>query len=218
MIIKNENLEPAHERSVRLKPLVSVMTLFLLNGAIFVAVNYLHFRFFTVGVVLYSAVLDAVVAVILSQLIRVVVLHPLLSVSGLESWLVSLSAFLAFALYAVMGPTVVDRSLSLYILEKIDQRGGEIREAAFEDIFKIEYMSQHRLVDIRLTEQEQSGTINIANGCVSLTDRGRSIVKLSSVYRMHFLPRRRLIRGEYTDDLLNPVDVAAERVPHACIE
>jgi hypothetical protein len=59
---------------------------------------------------------------------------------------------------AISVPTVIDRSLSFYILEKLQQRGGGIRYAAFEQVFTQEYLKEHRLVDVRLTEQLESGT------------------------------------------------------------
>ena len=52
--------------------------------------------------------------------------------------------------FAISIPTVIDRSLSIYILEKIDQRGGGIKQEAFERVFTNEYMLEHRLVDVRL--------------------------------------------------------------------
>jgi len=101
-------------------------------------------------------------------------------------------------------PTVIDRSLSFYILEKIDQRGGGIKLGSMNDIFTKEYIVEHRLMDIRITEQLQSGTIKIVNNCVVLTDRGRCLSRFSRFFRKNLLPKKRLIQGEYTDDLVDP--------------
>ncbi|WP_216074005.1 hypothetical protein, partial [Acinetobacter baumannii] len=60
--------------------------------------------------------------------------------------------------FAISVPTVIDRSLSFYILEKLQQRGGGIREDAFRQVFTEEYVREHHLVEVRLTEQLQSGT------------------------------------------------------------
>jgi hypothetical protein len=99
---------------------------------------------------------------------------------------------------------VIDRSLSFYILEKIQQRGGGIRLDRMEDVFTREYVKEHRLVDVRLTEQQESGTIVIANGCVKLTERGVRLAAFSRYFRTHFLPKQRLLMGEYSDDLTDP--------------
>jgi hypothetical protein len=113
-------------------------------------------------------------------------------------WLVGGYAF------AVTGPTILDRSLSFYILEKLQQRGGGVREDAIGTIFVTEYMPEFRLVDVRLTEQLQSGTIVIENGCVKLTEKGQRLASLSRFIRTHFLPKHRLLAGEYTDALVDP--------------
>lgn len=38
--------------------------------------------------------------------------------------------------FAISVPTVIDRSLSMYILEKLQQRGGGIQLAAFDTVLK----------------------------------------------------------------------------------
>jgi len=55
-----------------------------------------------------------------------------------------------------------------------------------------------------LTEQAESGTIAIVDGCVKLTAKGSAIASFSRFYRRHFLPRQRLLMGQYTDDLTDP--------------
>ena len=65
-------------------------------------------------------------------------------------------------------------------------------------------MREHQLVDIRLTEQAESGTIVIEGGCVKLTPRGEKLASFSRFFRQNFLPKRRLLRGEYTDKLTDP--------------
>ena len=106
--------------------------------------------------------------------------------------------------FAISGPAVLDRSLSFYILEKLQQRGGGVRADAIGDIFVNEYMNEYRLVDVRLTEQLESGTVVIEDGCVKLTPEGDSLATLSRYLRTHFMPRHRLLAGEYTDALVDP--------------
>jgi hypothetical protein len=102
---------------------------------------------------------------------------------------------------AISVPTVIDRSLSFYILEKIEQRGGGIQLSRFEEVFTKEYAKEHRLVDVRLTEQQKSATVNIENDCVKLTKRGEILVSFSQFFRKNLLPKQRLLMGQYTDDL-----------------
>jgi hypothetical protein len=77
-------------------------------------------------------------------------------------------------------------------------------------------MVEDRLVDVRVTEQLQSGTISIDGGCVRLTPRGRRIATASSYFRSHFLPRQRLLMGEYSDDLTDPFRHSIRSVDYTC--
>ncbi len=164
---------------------------------------YVHMRYLRVDVVLYASMFDAVLA----SAVVFAGLHLLKwfrDFTRLE--LIQLAAIwlLGGYAFAISVPTVIDRSLSFYILEKLDQRGGGIREDAFREIFTEEYVREHRLVDVRLTEQLQSGTVELHDGCVKLTSRGERLATFSRFYRQNLLPTHRLLMGEYTDDLTDP--------------
>ncbi len=170
---------------------------------LFFAVYLIHSWYFRVNVVFYAALIDAIIAMSITSIFiffgsfshKILVTEKLL--------LLLVWALLGYSI-AISVPTVVDRSLSFYILEKLEQRGGSIRQSAFEDIFRREYMIEHRLMDVRLTEQLESGTIMISEQCVRLTETGRLIAKSSSWIRQHLLPKQRQILGEYSDALTNP--------------
>src|SRR5690606_25906613 len=136
-----------------------------------VAVYLVHVRFLTVNVVFYAAMADGVIAAVLAGGL-LLGLRCFLPLGGLEKLQLFVIGLLLGYASAFSVPTVVDRSLSFYLLEKLQQRGGGIRQSAFEDVFTQEYMVEHRLVDVRLTEQLESGTIVIENGCVKLTPQG----------------------------------------------
>jgi len=82
----------------------------------------------------------------------------------------------------------------------------------FEEVFTKEYTKEHRLMDVRLTEQLESGTIEIENGCIKLTTRGNIIATFSRFFRENFLPKQRLLMGIYSDVLTDPFR-GSERVP-----
>lgn len=171
--------------------------------AILCAVWLLIVNFFKVDVVFYSAIQAAVIAV--AVLAVLVFTTPLLrGCSGVEKIQQLVSCVLLGYIMAISVPTVIDRSLSFYILEKLQQRGGGIELAKFNYIFTTEYMREHRLVDIRLTEQTESGTIVIDGDCVKLTPKGNNIASFGRFFRQNLLPKQRLLMGEYTDQLTNP--------------
>jgi len=179
------------------------------------ATYYAHVAFLAVDVVLYSALADAVIAAGISAALMLPsrplrILNPFEKAQLVVIWL------LAGFVFAISVPTVIDRSLSFYILEKLQQRGGGIRLDRFEEVFTQEYVKEHRLVAVRLTEQQQSGTIEIVGGCVKLTPRGRFVAEFSRYFRRHFLPRQRLLMGQYSDALTDPFRHSRDNVDYQC--
>ena len=188
----------------------------LLATALFVllllATYYIHIRFFTVNVVFYAAITDGVIAALLTGLI----MWHSQTFNGFEKLQLVVIWLLSGYCFAISVPTVIDRSLSFYILEKIQQRGGGIQQSRFADVFTQEYLKEHRLVDVRLTEQLESGTIVIQNGCVKLTDKGQKLAATSRYFRQHFLPKQRLLMGQYSSDLTDPFRQSANIVDYQC--
>lgn len=176
---------------------------------------FVHISFFSVNVVFYAAIADAAVATLLTGIILVGLgwFSPL---GGFEKAQLVAIWLLAGYAFAISMPTVIDRSLSFYLLEKLKQRGGGIRADRFEEVFSKEYMKEYRLVDVRLTEQEQSGTIVIKDGCVRLTPKGRFIASIGSYFRHHLLPKKRLLRGQYVDVLTDPFRHSIKAPDYTC--
>lgn len=164
----------------------------------------LHIWYIPVNVIFYSAIADAAVAaLVMAALIYFVARHAL-QLTGFEYLLLFAIWLLGGYAFSISIPTVLDRSLSFYILEKLQQRGGGIKHEAIGKVFTDEYLPEFRLVDVRLTEQEASGTITIKNGCVKLTERGQSLASFSRFFRKNLLAKHRLLAGKYTDDLVDP--------------
>jgi hypothetical protein len=183
--------------------------------ALTVAVYWAHVRYFRVDVVLYSAMLDVVLGTSAMALV-LFAMRRLALYDAFEKMLLLLVWLLGGCLAAVLVPTVIDRSLSFYILEKLEQRGGGIQLARFDEVFTQEYVREHRLVDVRLTEQVASGTVEIRGGCVRLTERGERAAHFSRFFRAHFLPRHRLLGSDYSDDLVDPFRHSAPRNDYLC--
>ena len=175
----------------------------------------LHVRYVPVNVVFYSAILDAVLATILAAILIATVRWFKVFTRFETLQLCCIWLLLGYS-FAISVPTVIDRSLSFYILEKLQQRGGGIKLDAFDQVFTQEYVKEHRLVDVRLTEQQQSGTIEIKDGCVKLTAWGQTIASSSRYFRAHFLPKQRLLMGKYSDDLTDPFRNSVDRTDYRC--
>jgi hypothetical protein len=175
----------------------------------------LHVKFFRVDVIFYAAIADSFIAAVLMSIV-LFVLNFYKSLSSLEKLQLIVIWILAGYAFAISVPTVIDRSLSFYILEKLEQRGGTVKADAFEYIFTHEYVKEHRLVDVRLTEQLASGTIVIDGDCVVLTDKGQKIAKFSRYFRLNWLPKERLLMGEYSSDLTDPFRTSVSSPDYQC--
>lgn len=193
------------------KFLILMMIFVVLLAIIYV----IHSWFFKVDVVFYSAIADGVLAAFVTLIVASTVkwFKTFSVFEKLQTFVICLLLGYGFAISV---PTVIDRSLSMYILEKLQQRGGGIELAAFDAVFKDEYMKEHRLVDIRLTEQQQSGTIVIENGCVKLTEWGQFVASTTTWFRQTLLPKNRLIGDTYSSDLTNPMRDGALRTDYLC--
>jgi hypothetical protein len=196
------------------KLLYAVVSSFLFI-ALLVITYKVHIEFFKVNVVFYAAIFDAILSAFLMLMILCLV-RQFKVFNGFEKFqLTCIWLLIGYAL-AISVPTVIDRSLSFYILEKLQQRGGGIRQSSFKEVFTKEYVEEHYLVEVRLTEQLQSGTILIEDGCVKLTKKGDELAKLSRKFRAGWLPKKRLLLGHYSDALTDPFRSASSEVNYIC--
>jgi small basic protein len=170
---------------------------------IFFVIYIIHIWYFKVNVIFYAALLDSIIAVILTVVFLFATRFSKIFLASEKLLLTVIWILLGYSI-SISVPTVIDRSLSLYILEKIDHRGGGIRLDAFEKIFTKEYMVEHHFIDIRLTEQLESGTIKIEDKCVRLTNNGYLIAQSSRWFRQNLLAKHRQIFGDYSDKLTDP--------------
>lgn len=197
---------------MKIKKALIAMFMFLF---ILILSYYIHIKFFRVNVIFYSAIYDVFIASIITIIfvIKIPYFKIFNNFEKLQFFIIWI--FIGYSL-AISVPTVIDRSLSFYILEKLQQRGGSIKKDAFAQIFQEEYMKEHRLVDIRLTEQVNSGTIYLSNSCVVLTKRGNTLATFSRLFRQNFLSKKRLIADAYVSDLTDPFSDSSANKGYTC--
>jgi len=182
---------------------------------VLVVIYYLHINFFKVDVVFYAAIFDGILAAVISGLI--LYFFKYFSIfNSFEKLLLFFIWIISAYTLAISVPTVIDRSLSFYILEKLQQRGGGIKQDSFKQVFTEEYVKEHRLMDVRLTEQLESGTIVIEDGCVLLTEKGESIASFGRYFRKNWLPKHRLLMGDYSADLTDPFKKSDKNFTYTC--
>lgn len=197
-----------------MKPIISIFLIILYFFILFV-VYYLHITFFQIDIVFYAAIADGLIAAgIVSILFLINSVFQ--SFSYFEKALLITILTLSGYIFAISVPTVIDRSLSIYILEKLQQRGGGIRYESIAKVFTDEYLHEHRLVEVRLTEQIKSGTIVITNDCVKLTSKGETIASFGRYFRKNWLPKERLLMNVYTDALTDPFRGGVDNKNYLC--
>lgn len=199
-----------------MKRTLEILAVIVGVGVTFLIVNWMHFQWFRVSVILYACIIDAVIA---SAIFLGVYWFLRFRRGGLmisEFVLAAATANLLVLVYAIMGPTVIDRSFSLYIVQKLHSRDGHIAQAAMNDVVIKEYMPEFRLIDVRLTEQVTSGTAVIENGCIILTPRGKFLAEMVDWYRKNFLPKKRVLLDQVTDQLTDPFRDAKQIVDVTC--
>ena len=187
----------------------------LLYLAIFLSVYIVHINFFTVQVILYSALFDAFIALIFFAALSFFFKHRV-NLDFFESIVIMLLLSLLGYSLSLSLPTVIDRSLSFYFLEKIEQHNGSIKKASMRDIFINDYIDEYKLIEIRITEQLESGTIQLDGTCISLTKRGYLVAKFSNFFRKNLLANNRLILDEYSNHLTNPLGNSPVNKEYLC--
>ena len=180
-----------------IKKLFLILVLYL---TILIITYITHIKLFYVDVVFYSAIIDVVIATVITSIL-IIFFNNFKIYNKTEYILLVIIFLLSGYSIAITIPTLIDRSLSFYILEKIEQRGGGIKISGFDRIFKEEYIVEHHLMEVRLTEQLESGTIIIKNQCVEITSKGKLLANFSQNFRKYFLPKKRLLLNEYSDSL-----------------
>ncbi len=187
------------------KQIIWAVCLTLIYSLVLLTCYYLHTHYFKIDVIFYATLTDLVISLLLCV--------PILfysDVRNLFSHFEKLQLIIIWLLggygFAISLPTVLDRSLSLYFLEAIHQNGDAINEADVSLIFKRNYMHDYRAMDMRISEQVASGTIEVKNGCVFLTPKGKRVNAIAQFFRREFLPEKQMVRGQIVDKFSYTLD------------
>jgi|GEM_PF-168898 len=204
------------DNKTELNKLMRAMAFLFIWGVLFSIIHLVHIKLFIVDVIFYEALKDLILSAIIVFVLYAMFFRKSFKFSNTNLCLLAISGLSCGYIFAITVPTVIDRSLSAYFLEKIVQRGGGVQQSAMDDIFIQEYIPEYKLVEIRLQEALSSGTIIIENGCVQVTPKGRKVASLTSFYRKNLLPKKRLLLGRVTDDLTDPFRESKDIVDYNC--
>ncbi len=128
-----------------------------------------------VGILFYRGALLAGIAVLL-LLTGAVILRRRLRLDA--STIVGAGALsLAFNIcFLIVFPVTFDRSITMFLLARIERQDGALDARALEEVFAHEYLGDMRQIDRRIAEQSLSGNIRVIGGHIVLTTQGRRLL------------------------------------------
>jgi len=88
-----------------------------------------------------------------------------------------LVAFFIMYSFHITIPTLIDRSISIYLLNQLDESGGKAPIAKLQDEFLEGYVGGYSVVCRRMAEQIESGNVVHDEDIYSLTPRGKRAIE-----------------------------------------
>jgi hypothetical protein len=170
---------------------MKLLLLFLLFVTTFFIVNFVHFSFFEVSVVLYALIFD----IFISSL-----LFTLITFKNHKAYYKNSVTYIFFILftinllitYSILVPTAIDRSLSIYMLEKIHESNGPLDIQKFETQISETYFYEMDVFKTRVNEQKETGSIKVENNEITLTKKGEILLSIFKFVKTHFLPKKKI--------------------------
>jgi hypothetical protein len=85
---------------------------------------------------------------------------------------------LAFNLcFLIVFPVTFDRSITMFLLARIEQRDGQLDTAGLEHVFAADYLGKMRQIDRRVEEQQMSGNIQVVDSRIWITPQGKRLMR-----------------------------------------
>lgn len=160
--------------------------LLLARSPLFAGVTILFYR----GLLLCAVVAVAVAVLATLALRRRAVLDPSLVIAAAA---VSMSLNLAFL---IVVPVTIDRSVSVFLLGRIEAAQSRPLDAAgLRRAFVAGYVGDMAQIERRIGEQQRSGTIEVRDGALRITPRGRRFMALARLTAWLFGTDPRFVGG-----------------------
>jgi len=155
--------------------------MFVLFLIIYPVQHFLNSFFLKSHALFYDLVTEMIFCVIFSFFLSLILSYRKIKLFTQMVW-VGLCITIG-SLYLLLIPTVLDRSLSIYMLSKLDSN-TKIYSSTWETDIENNYFKDYKVFETRLVEQKVSGSIvEDVNSFISITDRGERIVRLTNFYR-----------------------------------
>jgi hypothetical protein len=78
--------------------------------------------------------------------------------------------------FLITFPVTFDRSITMFLLARIERQDGQLDGRALEQVYVREYLGQMGQIDRRIAEQDVSGNIRVRHGHIWITPQGRRLL------------------------------------------
>lgn len=157
--------------------LILVLSLFL--GVIYVAsFHFLHSEtvyYFGIGAILVGAIILAIIFLALFRKIKFA--FEKLSLAARDFFPCLLTAVFIIYSFHITFPSLIDRSISIYLLNQLAEEGGSASLSDLQQRFLNGYVSGVSVVCRRMAEQIETGNITHNGSIYSLTPRGQKTIQ-----------------------------------------
>jgi hypothetical protein len=156
----------------------SLLYLFILI-VVFLIINVLHFRLLPPSIVLHAMLIDITLTILFVGLLFKSIYFLTFNTFLLTN--TGIIFILLAMLYSALGPTMSDRSLSVFLLIKVKEANEYHQSITVNDLVhlsNLQYVNGSAMVEKRLFEQEASGALKIKDGSVMLTSSGKHVAQL----------------------------------------
>ncbi|WP_088182617.1 hypothetical protein [Sphingobium sp. Z007] len=101
--------------------------------------------------------------------------------------------------FLIVFPVTFDRSVTMFLLARIEQQDGQLDARDLEHIFVADYLRTLRQIDRRVEEQSLSGNIVVADGRIRLTPQGKRLMAGARTVGRWFGADRRFVHPQFVE-------------------
>ena len=163
---------------------------------IYILTYYIHINYLPISVILYSTIIDLLLSIFVTAIVFKIIFKKKWSFFFKPLNLSIILCFLSIGInFCILVPTLIDRSLSVYFLEKIYENKGKMEIENIDEMIINKFFLEKKLGRIRIEEQKNSSTLYVKNNTVYLTEFGFVVVNFTKWFSRNLLPKKRIIYG-----------------------
>lgn len=149
------------------------MSRILFNIIFFFLLQFIIFKFDITGVVFYNSILATIIFTSLYAFYKYKT-----SVLNKNILNIIIIIFLSGFIWSITVPTIVDRSLSIFLLRSVEKNNNSGIKLSTLEKNIIHYINEYKVLDVRINEQLKSGNIKVINEKIYISNQGKLLLNL----------------------------------------